>query len=217
MLPCTFVGFVLLAGTVMLQSGPAQETETDKITSLIKQLGHDKFAIREAASKELLAIGEPALDALRKATATTNDPEVRLRAGRIIESISRSITTRELKKLQGTWSLIAYHADGKRVKGEDKTHVFLFKGDQWSIQIGGQLFQAGTVQRIEVKEKLNTIDLLITQGGNIGVTAESIYAIEGDSLKYLNCGNPRATEFTTKPGDGRHYLTFRRAVDTYKK
>jgi uncharacterized protein (TIGR03067 family) len=113
--------------------------------------------------------------------------------------------------LQGTWSLVAYETDGKQTKGEDKSHIFAVKGEQWSIQVGGQVFQAGTVQRIEVKEKLNAIDLLITEGGNVGATAASIYAVEGDSLKYLNCGDPRATEFTTKPGDGRHYLTFRRA------
>jgi hypothetical protein len=79
------------------------------------------------------------------------------------------------------------------------------------------LFQAGTVQRIEVKEKRNAIDLLITQGSGAGVTAVSIYATEGDSLKYLNCGEPRATEFVTKPGDGRHYLTFRRAAAPTKR
>ena len=115
-----------------------------------------------------------------------------------------------MEKLQGTWSLVSYDADGLRVKGEDKGHTFSFKGDRWSIQVDGQLFQAGTVRRVEPKEKHNAIDLLITEGSGVGVTGISIYAVQGESLRYLNCGTPGATEFVTKPGDGRHYLVLRR-------
>jgi hypothetical protein len=50
-----------------------------KIERLVKQLGSDKFKEREAATKRLVAIGEPALGALRKAL-TSDDREVRNRA-----------------------------------------------------------------------------------------------------------------------------------------
>lgn len=93
----------------------------------------------------------------------------------------------------------------------DKDHVFIVKGDTWAIRLGGQLYQGGTVQRIEVKEKLNGVELLITDGSNPRATAVSIFAVEGESLKYLNFGGPPPTEFVTKPGDGRHFMTFRRA------
>lgn len=106
---------------------------------------------------------------------------------------------------------MAYETDGRKIKGEDAGHRFDFDGERWSLRVGGQLQQAGTVKLIEVGEKRNVIHLAIAEGGNVGVTAVSIYAVEGDSLKYLNCGDPRAAEFTTKPGDGRHYLTLRRA------
>ena len=42
------------------QQGSGQEAETARITRLIQQLGDDAFAKREAASKELKAIGAPA-------------------------------------------------------------------------------------------------------------------------------------------------------------
>jgi uncharacterized protein (TIGR03067 family) len=208
---CMAIALAGAVGVKVSRADRAQEAKPERIASLIRQLGHDRFAKREEASEQLEAIGEPALDALRKAAASDEILEIRRRAEQVIQAIARRVTKREVEKLQGTWSLISYETDGKRTKGEDRAHVFIFKGDQWSIQINEQVFQAGTVQRIEVKEKLNAIDLLITQGSNIGATAFSIYAVEGDSLKYLNCGEPRATEFTTKPGDGRHYLTFRRA------
>ena len=56
----------------------------------------------------------------------------------------------------------------------------------------------------------HAIDLQVKEGSNIGLTAASIYTIEGNTLKYLYSGPPRTTEFTTKPGDGRHYQVFRR-------
>jgi uncharacterized protein (TIGR03067 family) len=208
---CVAVGLAVAVGFVPVRGNPDNGADAERIAKLIKQLGSDAFAKREAANKELDAIGEPALDALRKAVASDGDAEIRRRAEQVIQAIAGRVAKREMQKLHGTWSLVSYETDGKQIKGEDKSHIFTVKGDKWSIQVGGQVFQAGTVQRVEVKEKLNAIDLLITEGGNVGATAVSIYAVEGDSLKYLNCGDPRATEFTTKPGDGRHYLTFRRA------
>jgi uncharacterized protein (TIGR03067 family) len=193
-----------------LRERPGPKAEEHKIAALIKQLGDNRFARREAASQKLLGIGEPALPALRQAASSSDDLETRLRAEQIIQAIAEFVTKKELKKQQGTWCLISYETDGKRIKGEDKAHVFIFTGNKWSIRVGGQVFQAGVVQRIEVKDKFKVIDLLITGAGGIGVTAESIYALEGESLRYVN-GRPRPVEFVTKQGDGRHYLTFRRA------
>jgi uncharacterized protein (TIGR03067 family) len=207
---CVAFTWAVAGGLPPLRGDPDRGADAGRVARLIRQLGHEAFTKRQAASKELEAIGEPALAALRKA-ATDGDPETRRRAEQVIEAIAGRVTRRELEKLQGTWFLVAYELDGKRTKGEDKSHVFTFQGQRWSIRVGGQVFQAGTVRRIEVRKNLNAIDLAITEGSNIGATAASIYAVEGDSLKYLNCGDPRATEFATKPGDGRHYLTFRRA------
>jgi uncharacterized protein (TIGR03067 family) len=203
-------GFALALGSEFSSGKPPRHGEGDRIAGLIARLGDEDFATREAASKALEAVGEPALPALRQAAASSPDAEVRRRAEGVIQALAGVITKKELAKLQGTWWLISYDASGNRIKGEDKAHLFIFKGDKWAIRVGGQVFQAGTVQRIEVKSKLNAIDLLITQGGNTGVTALSIYALEGESLKYVN-GNPRPTELTTKKGDGWNYSIFRRA------
>jgi hypothetical protein len=42
-----------LVPVVMLHAGVGGECEAKRIPALIRQLGHEKFAVREAASKEL--------------------------------------------------------------------------------------------------------------------------------------------------------------------
>jgi uncharacterized protein (TIGR03067 family) len=193
----------------------ADVARDERIASLVRKLGHDEFQMRQAASKELVNIGEPALPLLRKAGASDPDPEIRWRAAEavrtVMERIRAAATRKALEELQGSWTLVSSEAGGKQTGGEDKSYVFSFQGDKWSIHEGGRLSQGGTVTRIEVNDNLNAIDLAITEGANVGVTAISIYAVEGNTLKYINSGEPRATEFVTKPGDGRGYQIFRRA------
>jgi uncharacterized protein (TIGR03067 family) len=207
------VGVVCLAVIGGLLGDSPDERMAARIARLIEQLGHNEFAKREAASKELDAIGEPALDALRRATSH-EDAEIRQRAEKIVSTITgrirAAVTKKELERLQGTWSLVSMEVGGQNIQGEDKSFVFTFRGDKWSLHVNGQLSQAGSVQQIEVRAKHNAIDLPITEGGNVGTTATSIYAVDGDLLRYLNCGEPRATEFKTKPDDGRCYSILRR-------
>jgi uncharacterized protein (TIGR03067 family) len=201
------IAFILATQTQSLRGDPDEPLDAERIARLIKQLGDDDFDKREAASKALDAIGELALAALRIAQSS-DDAEVHRRAEAIIQAIQRRITNRELEKLQGTWRLITDERDGIRSRSD--THVVTFKGNRWSLRISGELFQAGTVERIEVEGRFNAIDLLVTEGNDIGTIFASIYVLDGGSLKYIN-GNPRPTVLKTKPGDGRVYLTFRRA------
>ena len=135
-------GLLIAAGLGGARTEPGVTPGPDRIELLIRQLGHERFAQRNVASEQLEAIGEPALGALRKAAASDSDPEITRRAGLVIQAISVRVTRRELKPLQGSWSLVSYEADGKKIKGEDRAHVFTFKDDQWSMQVGGQVFQA---------------------------------------------------------------------------
>jgi WD40 repeat protein len=77
---CTAVGLGLAGMPGLLRGDPGKEAEARRVAALIKQLGDDDFDQREAASKELQAIGKPALRALRDAAADSADPEVRQRA-----------------------------------------------------------------------------------------------------------------------------------------
>jgi WD40 repeat protein len=91
--------------------------EPAPVEKLIKQLGDDEFAQREAASKRLKGIGEPALAALRKAAVEDADAEVRLRAQNVANAIASGLfgEPRVLQGHQGQVNVLAVSADGSRV------------------------------------------------------------------------------------------------------
>src|SRR3989440_3372751 len=66
----------------------ADDPDDKEIARLVKQLGSAKFKEREAATKRLTEIGEPALDALGKAKDTL---EMRRRAEQIVDRIERRL------------------------------------------------------------------------------------------------------------------------------
>src|SRR6187397_240314 len=77
---------LLVALPLAFAAAPPQRS----VERLIGQLGSDNFAEREAASKRLEAIGEPALDALDRA-AESGDAEVRARARRVVAAVENRL------------------------------------------------------------------------------------------------------------------------------
>lgn len=71
---------------VAAKPSPPKELTPEQITALIKDLGARKFAVREAATKELSQAGRSAIPALTEA-ARSGDLEVTLRSIRILESL----------------------------------------------------------------------------------------------------------------------------------
>lgn len=88
------------------------------IADLIRQLGSNSFNEREQASKELIAVGEPALEALRTVLKST-DVEVARRASDCIATIERS------QKINAILRVLQYDADPtKRDKAAIQLHDF---------------------------------------------------------------------------------------------
>src|SRR6185437_12792105 len=88
-----FLLLALLMGLGLTLSGslpsPAGEAvNAEKIDKLIEQMGSGTFAEREKATKQLDAIGVPALAALRKAVKS-DDAEVRKRAEELVKKIEK--------------------------------------------------------------------------------------------------------------------------------
>ena len=95
-LPFTLVA-ALLGTWLPTLAAPPETTEIDRV---IQRLGSADFAEREAATKRLDAIGEPALDSLRKAAAGSEDAEIRRRAESLIKAIEDRIYA-EVRRLMG--------------------------------------------------------------------------------------------------------------------
>jgi hypothetical protein len=91
------LGLTLLAAGAGRLTGFAPEPGPDAAASrdhadiarLIGRLGSTKFREREAAAQALEAVGEPALDALRRAAASAPDLETQRRAERLVARIER--------------------------------------------------------------------------------------------------------------------------------
>lgn len=69
-----------------VEEAPEGDTLQKKIDELVKQLGSDEWSAREEASKKLVDIGEPAIEALVKATKS-GDTEMRMRAKKVLEQL----------------------------------------------------------------------------------------------------------------------------------
>lgn len=59
-----------------------------RVAKHLEQLGHDSFKVREQAERDLAQIGRPALAAVRNA-AKSDDPEIQVRANRLIAKTGR--------------------------------------------------------------------------------------------------------------------------------
>jgi len=83
----TFMILACLAPLGMLVAG---SPNTQEIDEYVRQLGHDKFAKREAAKRALEGIGAPALEVLKRA-CTDEDPEVQRRARELVRVIEQRV------------------------------------------------------------------------------------------------------------------------------
>src|SRR5437868_9619016 len=79
----------------LLAAAPPAGPSGAEVERLIEQLGDDDFDVREAATARLKLAGEPALDALHKAT-TSDDLEVRRRAKRVVSAVGARLYGPEL-------------------------------------------------------------------------------------------------------------------------
>jgi hypothetical protein len=96
----------------------SQRDQTE-IHRLIQQLGSENFREREAASRSLAVIGEPAEPALRRAMRH-NDPEIRHRALQLVGGLVARKRNREMAALQGIWVLKTAEYLGEKA-GQDPT------------------------------------------------------------------------------------------------
>jgi len=89
---CATVTAISLAtsGLSVGDAGKDKDKEAMRIAKLIQQLADIKFEARMTATKELEALGQKALPALRNAAATNGDAEIRERAKRLVRKIAEA-------------------------------------------------------------------------------------------------------------------------------
>jgi uncharacterized protein (TIGR03067 family) len=198
--------YAMAAGlvAVALAAGAAPPTEAaERIAGLIRQLGAEGFKRREAASKELDAIGAPALSALRKA-ASDDDLEIRRRAERLVQAITARLVGVDQKRLEGTWLGVSQEADGKETPSRHR--VVLADGRSVATDpAGGEVFRC-TWRVIDPTATPRQLDLVAPDGR----VFQAIYEFDGTRLRYCGSYTGRPDHFSTTPGDGRYMATLKR-------
>ena len=102
---------VVPAAVGLLRGGADKDPDPARVAALVDQLGARRYADREAAGKGLVAVGEPALPAIRQAVSSP-DPEVGLRARQVTLAILRATA-----KSKTTGMELAVIDSGKFVMG----------------------------------------------------------------------------------------------------
>ncbi len=204
------IGILLAAQDGAPRGDLGKETEAETIARLIKQLGDRTFAKREAATRRLKEIGEPALESLRKAAVSDNDHEIRRRARQIIQAIAALVSNRELKKLQGSWILVSRAEAGRVVLARGDSTTMTYTGNRWVWKQGQTVIQAGTWEVVAIGKTAISYNGRVTEGFNLGARAMGIFQFAGDTFKYCE-GPSRPSDFTTKQGDGCYCCTWKRA------
>jgi WD40 repeat protein len=121
MRPCLWgwftVGLLLAPAAGFPQGSAGGKADADRIAALIAQLGSRKYSTREAATRELRAIGEPAWYPLHKATVASPDEEARRRARLLAREIGKRlfVEVRHFGGQGGYWlNRVAFTPDGRR-------------------------------------------------------------------------------------------------------
>ena len=113
--------------------------------------------------------------------------------------------TTDSARLQGVWKMVSGSADGMSlppdyVKGMSRAA----EGPYVTITLNGSLyFKAHFVLGADKSPK--EIDYHMMEGVTKGATQLGVYRISGDTawFAFASPGKPRATDFTTKAGDGK--------------
>jgi uncharacterized protein (TIGR03067 family) len=117
------------------------------------------------------------------------------------------------EKLVGTWACASGVNDGKALGEEtvQKVRLTLTKDGGYKTERGKQVLFDSTY-KIDASKRPKHIDLIGTEGENVGKAAQGIYVLEGDTLKicYTMPGKERPKEFESTPGSGATLVVWKR-------
>jgi uncharacterized protein (TIGR03067 family) len=116
--------------------------------------------------------------------------------------------TREIKALQGKWTIVSLEMDGQTMEGPSAQVVV--KGDRFTAISMGASYEG--VVEVDATRTPKEFNLVFTEGPEKGNTNRGIYELDGDAWRLcLNTtGGQRPSEFATTPGSGLALETLRR-------
>jgi uncharacterized protein (TIGR03067 family) len=121
-------------------------------------------------------------------------------------------TAKEIKKLQGTWKVVAVEVDGNELSDEDRKQAptrLIVKGTKYTLK--GTQDSKGSFQ-VGANKKFKTITSKPTDGPYKGKTIKGIYKLDGDTMTvcYDITGKTCPDAFTTKEKEGYVIIKYKR-------
>lgn len=114
--------------------------------------------------------------------------------------------------LQGTWTIKRIVKDGKEVNDKEIGTKVVIKGDRivGTDEANKEVYVVS--YKVNPDRNPRTIDMKIVEGKDKGKTAEGIYSLEGNTLKFCYSyeSGKRPTAFSTKAGDEHMLLELKR-------
>lgn len=119
---------------------------------------------------------------------------------------------KDLAQLQGEWSMVLGSADGQPMPEEmHKRMKRVCKGDEATTMMGTNIFLKARIT-LDPAKKPKAIAYEMTGGVTKGKKQLGVYEVDGDTFKacFAKPGEPRPTDFSSKPGDGRTSSVWKR-------
>jgi uncharacterized protein (TIGR03067 family) len=118
----------------------------------------------------------------------------------------------DVRKLQGSWQVLAAEDDGEVVPEDDlKALRVVFTGDSVEVQEGRKAQKKFTF-KLDPKKSPKAIDFTYSDGPKKGMTDRGIYLLEADHLKLCirTKDGDRPTTFASKEGSQVFLIVLRR-------
>jgi uncharacterized protein (TIGR03067 family) len=150
----------------------------------------------------------------RSAEAMQGVQNARLQLDQLLAELTKmrveEAARRELEKLQGNWTAVAYEVDGKPASEKElKAMKLSIAGDRSTFQ-SGDVTRKGTY-RLDPTRKPKTLDIVFTEGPDKESSYQAIYKLEDDQLEVCHgAGKDRPSEFASKPGSGYVHVIWKR-------
>jgi hypothetical protein len=117
---------MILILTLALLATSAQDTESPqtRIERLSRELESDRADVRDKAFRDLVAVGKPALEPMKKLAESGKDAELRARAAKIVKEIELALRPRVLA--------------GILYARKEKDPAKVWKGEEWIRKAAAQ-------------------------------------------------------------------------------
>jgi uncharacterized protein (TIGR03067 family) len=119
----------------------------------------------------------------------------------------------DVKKMTGKWRLVSFTRDGKATPQEvvASTRTVFEADGTYTVRRDGQVAVKAKVKLDASKNPKHT-DVEYVEGELKGKTVLGIYKLEGDTATFCHAppGQPRPTEFASKPGTGHVLIVNKR-------